>query len=290
MSTPCSSGVRLAYDVEGAGEPLLLIQGLGYGRHGWGPAPGLLAERFQRRVFDNRGFGESDMPPGPYTTAQLAEDALARARRGRVERAHVSASASAGWSRRSSRSRRRSACASSCSARRRPAAPTAFPMPEQTVALMAARAAARPAGGAAPASSRTRSSPEPPAGLVDEIVAYRAANPPDGAGWYAQAARARRTTRLARLGEIRAPTLVVHGTADNVVDVAQRAAPRGRDPGARLELFEGVGHLLPGSGRRSSSRSSRSSSRERCTRSAAGSATARGGRRSASRSTTSAAR
>ena len=76
MSTTVLEGVRLAYSVEGAGEAVLMIQGLGYGRRGWGPAPGMLARRFQVVTFDNRGFGESDAPPGPYTTAGLAEDAL----------------------------------------------------------------------------------------------------------------------------------------------------------------------------------------------------------------------
>jgi len=62
MSTAVLEGVRLAYDVEGTGEPLLMIQGLGYGRRGWGPAPALLARRFQVVTPDNRGFGDSDVP------------------------------------------------------------------------------------------------------------------------------------------------------------------------------------------------------------------------------------
>ena len=52
-------------------------------------------------------------------------------------------------------------------------------------------------------------SPEPRAGLVDEIVAYRTANPPDGAGWYAQAGAGAAHDAMERLGEIRVPTLVV---------------------------------------------------------------------------------
>jgi pimeloyl-ACP methyl ester carboxylesterase len=50
---------------------------------------------------------------------------------------------------------------------------------------------------------------------------------------------------MARLGEITVPTLVVHGTADNVVDAGNAPLIANAIPGARLELFEGVGHLLP---------------------------------------------
>ena len=58
------------------GAPLLLIQGLGYGRWGWDPVVPALAERFRVLSFDNRGIGESDKPPGPYTARMMADDAL----------------------------------------------------------------------------------------------------------------------------------------------------------------------------------------------------------------------
>ena len=70
-----NGAVKLAYEVRGSGPPLLLVQGLGYGRWGWEPVLDPLAEDFRIALYDNRGIGESDIPPGPYTTAQLAEDA-----------------------------------------------------------------------------------------------------------------------------------------------------------------------------------------------------------------------
>ena len=238
-------GVRLAYDVEGAGEPLLLIQGLGYGRHGWGPAPGMLAQRFQVVVFDNRGFGESDSPPGPYTTAQLARDALAvlDATGGRErtrDRHQPRRDDRAGARPRGSGARPQARPL----LRRRGGGPTAVPMPQQTVELMG-RAAHLDPQEALQRFVTNALSPDAPLELVSEIVAYRAANPPDGAGWFAQAAAGAAHDAMARLGEIRVPTLVVHGTADNVVDVGNARLLADAIGGARLELFEGVGHLLP---------------------------------------------
>jgi pimeloyl-ACP methyl ester carboxylesterase len=244
MSTATFEGVRLAYDVEGSGQPLLLIQGLGYGRRGWGPAPSMLARGFQVVTFDNRGFGESDVPPGPYTTGQLADDALAVLDAAEIGRAHVIGISLGGMAAQElvlaqpERVLKLVLCSTT------PGGPNSVPMPQQTVALMGRQADLDPQE-ALRLFVVNALSPDPPDELVEEIVAYRVANPPDGAGWWALAGAGATHDAMARLGTIRVPTLVVHGTADNVVDV--RNAPLLADaiPGARLELFDGGGHLLP---------------------------------------------
>jgi pimeloyl-ACP methyl ester carboxylesterase len=48
-----------------------------------------------------------------------------------------------------------------------------------------------------------------------------------------------------RLGEVRAPTLVIHGTDDPVFPPGHGAALAAEIPGAELLLLEGVGHELP---------------------------------------------
>jgi pimeloyl-ACP methyl ester carboxylesterase len=48
-----------------------------------------------------------------------------------------------------------------------------------------------------------------------------------------------------RLGEITAPTLVIHGTADPLFPPAHGAALARAIPGARLLLIDGLGHELP---------------------------------------------
>ena len=236
--------MNLGYDVEGAGEPLLMIQGLGYGRRGWGPSPALLARRFRVVTFDNRGFGDSDATEGPYTTAQLATDALAVLDAAGIEQAHVVGSSLGGMVAQElalaapERVRKLVLCSTT------PGGPESVPMPQQTVALMGRQPKLDPREAMQLFVENALSS-EPPAGLVDEIVAYRMANPPNAAGWYAQASAGAAHDALARLGAIRAPTLVVHGTADNVVDAGNAPLIAEAIPGARLELFEGVGHLLP---------------------------------------------
>jgi 3-oxoadipate enol-lactonase len=244
MSTALLDDIRLAYDVEGAGEPLLMIHGLGYGRRGWGPVPSMLARRLRVLTFDNRGFGESDVSPGPYTTRQLARDALAVLDAAEIENAHVIGISLGGMVAQElvladpARVRKLVLCSTTAGG------PRSVPMPEQTVALMGRQPHLDPQE-ALRLFVENALSPEPPPGLVDEIVAYRVATPPDPAGWLALAGAGATHDAMTRLGDIRVPTLVVHGTADNVVDARNAPLLAEGIPGARLELVEGVGHLLP---------------------------------------------
>ena len=80
--------------------------------------------------------------------------------------------------------------------------------------------------------------------LVDRLLAHRLEAPPDLNGWQAQAAAGATFDVLDRLGEIRAPTLVIHGSEDNVVDYRNAELLAERIPGARLELIPGTGHLF----------------------------------------------
>ncbi len=51
-----------------------------------------------------------------------------------------------------------------------------------------------------------------------------------------------RTCFIDRLGEIKAPTLIIHGTADTLVPPALAAEAHRRIPNSRLHLLEGSGH------------------------------------------------
>jgi 3-oxoadipate enol-lactonase len=238
-----SGDVELAYEVLGDGPPLLLVQGLGYGRRGWGPAFELLAVDFFVVAYDNRGFGESDVPPGPYTTRQLAEDAVAVLEAVGVERAHVvgaslggmvSQELSLGWPDRVDR------LVLACTT---PGGLGSHPMPEQTVALMLEASTLAPDVAMRRFVENALGSTAPQ-GLADEIVAYRTANPPDPIGWQAQAAAGAEHDAIDRLGSIAAPTLVLHGGEDAVVDARNAELLAERIPAARVERLENGGHLF----------------------------------------------
>ena len=71
-------GVRLYYEVSGAGESLLMIAGRASDHHIWNLVRGDFAKRYRVIVYDPRGTGQSDKPEQPaYSTRGFARDAVA---------------------------------------------------------------------------------------------------------------------------------------------------------------------------------------------------------------------
>ena len=80
--------VGLNVNVTGEGDPLLLIMGFGMSGDMWLQSLPHFSS-FRVIYFDNRGTGQSEAPPGPYTVQQMAEDAAAVLEACGIERAHV---------------------------------------------------------------------------------------------------------------------------------------------------------------------------------------------------------
>lgn len=72
-------GVRTWYDVQGAGEPLLLVHpgGVGVDSRAFGPNLGGLAGVFRVFMPDRRGHGRTPDVDGPITYEQMAADTIA---------------------------------------------------------------------------------------------------------------------------------------------------------------------------------------------------------------------
>ena len=229
--------MKIAWERHGAGAPLLLIHGLGYARWGWEPVLEPLARSFEVLLFDNRGIGESDAPPGPYTVADLAADALQVLDEAGVARAHVLGTSLGGMVAQElalTAPERVHRLVLACTT---PGGSESFPMPEQTVELMASGASLRQ-------FVENALAPDADAELVERILRHRDATAQPLAAWLAQAAAGAGFDALDRVEGIAAPTLVLHGTEDAVVDSRNTALLALRIPDARVELFPGGGHLF----------------------------------------------
>lgn len=84
-------GAGIYYETWGRrdGEPLLLIPGLTADLRIWACQRMVFGRRYRCIALDNRGSGRSDKPPGPYSLAQMADDALAVLDAEGVSAAHV---------------------------------------------------------------------------------------------------------------------------------------------------------------------------------------------------------
>ncbi len=232
--------VKIAHSVTGEGPPVLLIQGLGYPRWGWEPIVAPLAETYQVITFDNRGIGESDVPPGPYRTVAMAADALSVLDRLGVGRAHVVGASLGGMIAQMfalEYPERLDRLVLACTT---PGGDGAYPLPEDTVRLIREAADLPQEEAVRRFTANALASKDP----LDDLVARRLADPPNPGGWPAQAAAAMSHDASSRLSEITAPTLVLHGTADRVVDPRNGDLLAERIDGARLEPLPGLGHLF----------------------------------------------
>lgn len=233
--------MRIAWEERGAGDPVLLIQGIGYARWSWEPIVEPLAERYRVLFFDNRGIGESDKPPGPYTARGMADDALQVLAEAGVDRANVLGASLGGMIAQELAAAAPEKVDKLVLCCTHPGLAHGYAMPEVTVRLFE-EAATLPPDVALRRFVENALGPNPPAGLVAELVRRREANPLDPAGWQAQAVAG--TTFAGVDAPIAAPTLIVSGTADNVVDPRNATALAERIPGARIELLDGLGHLF----------------------------------------------
>jgi 3-oxoadipate enol-lactonase len=233
--------MKIAWEERGSGEPLLLIQGLGYARWSWDPVVPGLAERYRVVWFDNRGIGESDKPAGPYTARQMAGDGLQVLDEAGIDHAHVLGASLGGMIAQEladAAPERVDKLVLCCTT---PGGPETVPMPDVTVQLFAEAATLEPEVALRRFVENALGSERRPE-LVEELVRRRLENPFDLGAWQAQAAAGMTFAGVART--IDAPTLILTGTADNVVDHRNADVLARRIPGARVERLPGAGHLF----------------------------------------------
>lgn len=81
--------IKLYYEIHGAGDPLLLIPGLGSDAATWINFLPLVDKDFRVILVENRGSGRSSKPADGYSTSAMAEDVFALLEHLEADRAHV---------------------------------------------------------------------------------------------------------------------------------------------------------------------------------------------------------
>jgi len=93
MSVVDVNNIKIAYEMHGEGEPLILIHGYSYNKSVWTAQIDSLSKFFKVIVYDLRGSGESSHPEERYTMEDLVEDLRGLMDTLKIQNAHL-----AGWS------------------------------------------------------------------------------------------------------------------------------------------------------------------------------------------------
>jgi 3-oxoadipate enol-lactonase len=247
MPTFSVDGSDLYYERRGSGEPLLLVQGTtGHSLH-WGePFLTALERDFELVLYDHRGVGRSASHDGPFTIADLAGDADALLEGLGIERAHVLGISMGGMVAQElalGAPERVWTLTLGCTYCGGPGSRFTEDAVVQRLAaaLMSGDAQRRIRAGWELNVSPDHATAD---GNFDRFAEVAAQYPTGLPMILAQVQANMAHDANARLSEIRAPTLVVHGTADQMLAAANGEQIAGLIPGARLELLDGIGHLF----------------------------------------------
>ena len=246
MPHTVSGGFRTYFETHGAGFPLLLINGLGGDHLEWRRQIPVFQPQFKVIAFDNFGSGKSDVPPGPYTTERMAEDAVRLLETLNIRRAHVLGVSLGGMI----------------------AQEVALRHPDRVERLVLGCTAAggslsvRPSEMVMAAFRNVRMS-DPETDLrrilpflhtdayiaerveeIDAFVQQKLERPMAPAGYFAQMSAAVTHDASARLEQIRAKTLVITGEEDRLGPPANSLLIAQRIPDAKLVILPGAPHRL----------------------------------------------
>ncbi|RQH00820.1 alpha/beta fold hydrolase [Natrarchaeobius oligotrophus] len=270
MPRATRDGVSICYeydecDGDPAGDPIVFVQGLGFGRWMWRWQREAVAAERDVIAPDTRGTGRSDagLPPlvsrlprrlrapvvsklAGYSVDGLAADLEAVLEDAGVRRAHLVGADLGGMivqrhALEYSRAKTLTLVGTSHGG------PDAVSVPEETTAQLfgtpdgasereTLRYRMRPAFG----ERFTNRNPH----LMDRILEWRLEQDASGAALDAQFAAMSGFDASGELGGIRVPALVVHGTDDRVVPAGNARLLAEAIPDARLELVEGGSHCV----------------------------------------------
>jgi len=243
MAFAQNQGAKIYWDQQGEGAPLLLIMGLGWTSQMWYRSRPVLAAQFRTIAFDNRGVGQSDVPPGPYPIALMASDAAAVLDAAGVERAHVCGMSMGGMIAQEfalQYPQRVRSLILGCTA---PGGPNAAQAEREVIQLLLA-----PRGNPeemAKAITPYIYDPGTPDARKEEDLAVRRPWFPTAEGYLAQLQGIMAWEAYSRLPQIAAPTLVIHGESDRLVPPENGRLIAARIPSAELVLIPHASHIFP---------------------------------------------
>jgi pimeloyl-ACP methyl ester carboxylesterase len=238
-----NAGVKIFWESQGEGEPVLLIMGLGYTSEMWHRVVPALSPSYRVITFDNRGVGRTDQPPGPYAIATMADDSAAVMDAAGLERAHVFGISMGGMIaqelalRHSARVRSLVLGCTNCGGAE------TIQASAEVISVLNARATMTPEEGvwAMVPYVYDRATPRE---RIEEDLAIRVRTFPRAESYLAQLSGIMEWGSHNRLSAIRVATLIIHGLNDKLVPPENGRVLAGAIPGSRLMMLESASHIF----------------------------------------------
>jgi 3-oxoadipate enol-lactonase len=243
-------GLKIRYEIRGGGDPLALIMGFSGSGRAWGEAfLSGIEKRFQTVVIDNRGTGESDKPDQPWTVTDMANDIAVVLDHAKIARAHIYGISMGGMIAQefalnhAARVRGLVLGCTNCGMKHSvPANPDdvskLMPQPDKP-AEEQARLAFSVACGTAFLNSKHGQE------VLDQAIAEMTNYPMTPMHTYLRQFEAiQGFDSYDKLGQIKAPTMVIHGDDDKIVPHQNAEILNKGIPGSKLHILKGAGHMF----------------------------------------------
>ncbi len=245
--------VNLNYDIHGAGEPLLMIMGLGASSSAWDPElVAELARTFRVVTFDNRGTGQSEKPDAPYSIEMFADDAAGVLDQLKIPRAHIFGVSMGGMIAQEFALRHPARTATLTLGCTTAGGQHSVPPPPESLKVLTA-----PREGVAPEEVIRRGWPlgytrkyiEQNRAVLEAAIPRLLKYPTPPFAFQRQLEGTYTLKTFDRLPQIKSPTLVVTGAEDVLIPAKNSEILAAQIPGAKLHIIPGVGHAFMSEGR-----------------------------------------
>jgi pimeloyl-ACP methyl ester carboxylesterase len=240
------NGVEMHYDLQGTGEPLVLIHGAQGDRSMFSGLVPVFAKQFQVLTFDQRGSGQSEKPDMDYSIALLADDTAALMDQVGFTSAHIIGVSMGGMIAQELVLRHPQKVRSLVLGCTTPGGPKAVRLGGEalTNAYSTTPMSAEERGKALAEAAFTKGYIEQHPEIIPAMIEARRQRPidPVALGHRMKAAYAHNT--YDRLPQIACPTLVITGKDDALISWENSRILAERIPGAQLVLLEPAGHVF----------------------------------------------
>jgi 3-oxoadipate enol-lactonase len=240
------NGVELAYELRGAGAPLVMIHGAQGDQTMFAGLAAAFAGNYRVLTFDQRGSGLSEKPDMPYSMAMLADDTAALMDHLGIAAAPIIGVSMGGMIAQEFALRHPQKVRSLILGCTTPGGPKAIRRDGTALANaystkpMTAEERGKALAEAAFSQSYLAAHPE----IIASMIESRRQRPIDSTAFGHRMKAAGEHNTYERLGQIRCPTLVITGKDDALIAWENSQVLAEHIPGARLVVLEPAGHCF----------------------------------------------